>query len=614
MPADRLRERSVRFAVIGDFGSAGSGVAGVSALVQSFAPDFVLTVGDNNYPDGLATTIDANVGQYYHEYIGDYAGTYGRGAAQNRFFPSIGNHDFAPEFGYQPYLDYFTLPGNERYYSFVRGPVHFFALNSDANEPDGVDAASVQASWLEEALSASQAPFQIVYYHHTQWTSGQNGNTAYMDWPFREWGADVLLTGHDHHYERFFRDDVPLFVDGIGGHSLRPIGTLQPGSQMQFNGDYGALLCEADAELATFQLVTRASVVIDMYAITPDGLVEPEEVLIASGDPWKYQDDGSDQGTAWRAIAFDDDAWAEGPSQLGYGEGDEATVVSFAPNPAQKYITTWLRRTIHVDDPDDFGTLFLRLIRDDGAVIYVNGTEVWRPNMPAGPIHYLTLAGNTGGLDETTWFEREISPALLVPGDNVVAVEVHQWSPTTDDMSLDLELVGTLGERLVPLGSTWKYLDDGTQAATGWTTVGFDDSGWDEGPAQLGYGEGDEATVVSFGPNPADKHITTYFRHAFDVADAAAFKGLVLGVVRDDGASVHLNGRLVWRNNLPLGELDEDTVAAFTVDPPAESAVIETSIDPRLLRTGTNVLAVEVHQWSPTTDDMSFDLSLYAIE
>jgi hypothetical protein len=117
---------TVRFAVIGDYGLAGKPAADVAGLVKSWDPDLILTTGDNNYPIGSAETIDENVGQYYHEFIYPYKGSYGPGADINRFFPTLGNHDYGVP-GARPYLEYFTLPGNGRYYDFVWGPVHFFA-------------------------------------------------------------------------------------------------------------------------------------------------------------------------------------------------------------------------------------------------------------------------------------------------------------------------------------------------------------------------------------------------------------------------------------------------------------------------------------------------------
>ena len=131
-----------------DFGSNDANEQDVANLVKSWNPDFIVTVGDNNYPDGEAATIDANVGKYYHEFIHPYTGTYGAGATTNRFWPVIGNRDWENQSGpkLQPYFDYFTLPNNERYYDFVQGPVHFFMLDSDSREPDGITASSSRRS------------------------------------------------------------------------------------------------------------------------------------------------------------------------------------------------------------------------------------------------------------------------------------------------------------------------------------------------------------------------------------------------------------------------------------------------------------------------------------
>jgi hypothetical protein len=128
--AARQSSTSIRFAVIGDFGLAGQQEMDVANLVKSWNPDFVTTVGDNNYPLGTSSTIDQNIGQYYHDYIFPYLGAYGAGASTNRFFPVLGNHDWYTVDA-QPSRDYFTLPDNERYYEFVQGPVHFFMLGRD---------------------------------------------------------------------------------------------------------------------------------------------------------------------------------------------------------------------------------------------------------------------------------------------------------------------------------------------------------------------------------------------------------------------------------------------------------------------------------------------------
>src|SRR5687767_474934 len=167
-------------------------------------------------------------------------------------------------------------------------------------------------------------------------------------------------------------------------------------------------------------------------------------ILVPTGSVWKYRDNGSNQGTAWRAAGFADGSWTSGAAQLGYGDGDEATVVSFGPNASAKYVTTYFRRAFTVANPSAFAAFTLRLLRDDGAVVYLNGAEVFRSNMPGGTISYTTLApGSVPAADETaTFYSVNVSTNRLVNGTNVFAVEVHQASTNSSDLSFDLEFIG----------------------------------------------------------------------------------------------------------------------------------------------------------------------------
>jgi hypothetical protein len=235
-------------------------------LLHGWQPDLILTVGDNNYPSGSAETIDANIGQYYAAYIAPYQGNYGAGASENRFFPILGNHDIYTDGG-QPFFDYFTLPGNERYYEFQRGPVHFFALNSDPSEVDGVGRSSTQAAWLRQGLADSTARWQIVYMHVPPYSSGIESDIAWMRWPFAEWGADLLLAGHEHFYERLDVDGIPLLINGIGGGAVYPFTEINPRSQVRFNADYGALLVTASEDHLTSEFYTRSGVLIDQLSL-----------------------------------------------------------------------------------------------------------------------------------------------------------------------------------------------------------------------------------------------------------------------------------------------------------------------------------------------------------
>jgi hypothetical protein len=166
----------------------------------------------------------------------------------------------------------------------------------------------------------------------------------------------------------------------------------------------------------------------DDYSQNPN---RATRALIAAGSVWKYLDDGTDQGTAWRKPTFDDSKWAAGPAPLGYGDGDEATVVRFGPEPQHKQITTYFRQSFKVADSSSRSNLVMRLLRDDGAIVYLNGTEVFRSNLPAGPISFSTLATSpVGGADESTHFYSTTADPSCSEGSNVVAVEVHQASVT----------------------------------------------------------------------------------------------------------------------------------------------------------------------------------------
>ena len=160
---------------------------------------------------------------------------------------------------------------------------------------------------------------------------------------------------------------------------------------------------------------------------------------------------------------------------------------------------------------------------------------------------------------------------------------------------------------LVSTGSNWRFLDDGSNQGTAWREPEFavDDS-WKEGRGEFGYGDSDERTVVDFGDDPENKHITTYFRHEFQVPDPAGYREpLVMTLKRDDGIAVYLNGTEVIRSNLPE-DAGFDTVAIEEITGSAERVWHAFTIDSSLLVEGKNVLAAEVHQRRAASEDISF--------
>lgn len=165
--------------------------------------------------------------------------------------------------------------------------------------------------------------------------------------------------------------------------------------------------------------------------------------LIQYGTNWNYFDSGIVPGSGWPTLNFNDASWASGNAELGYGDGDENTVVSFGNNSSSKHITTYFRKTFTVSNPAAFTVLEGNIIRDDGAVVYVNGIEVFRTNIPSGPVGNSTLAsGDIFWPNEDDAHNFQISPAVIVPGNNVIAVEIHQSSPSSSDISFNLKLDG----------------------------------------------------------------------------------------------------------------------------------------------------------------------------
>ncbi|MCC6231307.1 MAG: CotH kinase family protein, partial [Verrucomicrobiales bacterium] len=178
------------------------------------------------------------------------------------------------------------------------------------------------------------------------------------------------------------------------------------------------------------------------------GVPEVPTTLVTSGHSWRFLDANQVAPAAWTQPGFEDAAWKSGPSPLGYGDGDEATVVAFADaDPAtpgvQRNATTYFRTTFQVDDPAAYASLRLVLTYDDAGAVFLNGQEVLRTdNLPAnaGATTYAT-----GSSSDNALAARENLPAsALRRGLNTLAVEIHQSDPTSSDISFDLELTGAV--------------------------------------------------------------------------------------------------------------------------------------------------------------------------
>ncbi|CAN5766969.1 hypothetical protein BH10BAC3_BH10BAC3_22160 [soil metagenome] len=165
--------------------------------------------------------------------------------------------------------------------------------------------------------------------------------------------------------------------------------------------------------------------------------------IISYNDSWKYLDNGTNQATAWRSSSFNDGLWKTGNGKFGYGTTGATTIISYGPDKKHKYVTTYFRKTFSLADPTAFAFYAAQIKRDDGAVVYINGTEVYRSNMPTGSISYTTLASTSASDNGNTGQLFNINNSAFVAGSNVIAVEIHQkqTGASESDMAFDFSLV-----------------------------------------------------------------------------------------------------------------------------------------------------------------------------
>ena len=274
------------FAVIGDYGTDDAHERAVAKLVASFKPTYVIALGDDYYaPAGGTGTgkYDESTGAYYGKWLKDISTTGHRypvgKAAVNAFFPALGNHDYSDATpSPKTYLTYFRLPGagfhntsgNERYYDFVEGSVHFFVLNSNAEEPNGTSSTSKQGRWLKAQLAASTSRWNIVYDHHPPYSScSTHGSSKFMRWPFARWGADAVLSGHAHVYERVTRNGIVYFVNGLGGGPrYRFKKTSVAGSAKRYRANWGAQKVTVTSAAMVFRFYSVSGKLVDSYRLS----------------------------------------------------------------------------------------------------------------------------------------------------------------------------------------------------------------------------------------------------------------------------------------------------------------------------------------------------------
>jgi endo-alpha-1,4-polygalactosaminidase (GH114 family) len=299
------------FAIIGDFGDTivladEPDTIQVANLIKSWDPAFIATVGDNDYTDGVHaagvgadrfTGLELGVGQFFHEFIGNYQGSAGSGAATNQFFPIPGDHDYGDDCDnprLDPYLDYFTLPNgpvDETYYDLRRENVHLFMIDSieDCHQDDGAKIAA-QETWLKNTALASDADFKVVLIHHPPYSSGaSHGSAEHVQWDYSSMDIDLVIAGDDHIYERIKRDEITYLVNGLGGVEIHPdFDTPVAGSVVRYNDKFGAVRLDVYDNRLLVSFVSVDGEVQDQFSIGSGSWYRP----IVS-DTWQWQLQGT---------------------------------------------------------------------------------------------------------------------------------------------------------------------------------------------------------------------------------------------------------------------------------------------------------------------------------
>ncbi len=556
-------ETAFRVWVVGDSGTGGSRQAQVRDAMVDWTgaqpPDLFVHVGDMAYSSGTTTEFTDNFFAMYADIL-----------RSTTCWPALGNHegrssDSDTESG--PYYEGYVLPtdgvaggmpsGTEAYYSFDYANVHFVVLDSHDSPRD---PGGAMLTWLDADLAATDANWIVAYWHHPPYTKGSHDSDAESQLiqmrenalPILEsHGADLILGGHSHIYERSFLArgafDTPTTaagylvdtgdgrLDGDGPYDANA-GTVYVVAGHGGTGVSGS----ADHPLMYFSELDQGSVILDVSGptltlrnIRRDGEVTDEMTLTKAASD---------------ALLL--------VSPLG-GE----TLAAGAPLPIR-----WLA-------PDSTSAVRVELSLDGGT--------------------------NWGELEASTPNDGELvvtAPEVRTDQARVRVTDVDDAALT--DESGDFALIGTRTFEPIGFGGTWEYHDQPEAPAADWSTT---TGGWPEGQAQLGYGDGDEITELL----DADPNVpTVYFRQSITL-DGAVTRA-ELDVLYDDAIAVFVNGTQVLGIHVDDG-LAHDTFASGS---DGDDARASRTIDGSVFTTGDNVIAALVKQVSGTSSDVSFDLQL----
>jgi MYXO-CTERM domain-containing protein len=560
--------------IVGDSGTGGARQAAVrDAMLRhtgGYRPSLFLHLGDMAYDAGTTAELTTNFFDVYAAILRNTV-----------VWPTMGNHEgtssnSATESG--PYYTAYVLPraaeagglpsGTEAYYSFDWANVHFIVLDSHESSRSPTGA---MLTWMKNDLMATDQEWVIAYFHHPPYTKGSHDSDIESQLiemrenalPFLEaGGVDLVLAGHSHIYERSFLLDGAYATPTVAtGHVKDPGDGRVLGS-----GPYKKQAGQVAHDGAVYVVAGHGGTGVSgagnhpvmFFSEVQNGscLLDIQENRLALVN------------LRWDGQVTDRFAMIKGPGLvLGAPDGGEALAGGMTATIRWATVGTTI------------ASVKLELSLDGGAS--------WSVIAPS--------VANSGSYD---WRVPAVDTTRAL-----VRVSSAADPSLRDESDAEFSILSAVPSKVIPLGSVWRYDDSGSDRGEAWLAPGYDDSAWASGPAQLGYGEGDEATTIAAG---TPRRPTYHFRRQVTLAGPVVAANL--RVLHDDGVAVWVNGTPVFSKYMGNGTGYAAWASATSAENEISTAMIPLQPSPFVV--GDNVIAAMVKQVSATSSDVSFDLEL----
>ncbi len=354
----------------------------------------------------------------------------------------------------------------------------------------------------------------------------------------------------------------------------------------------------------------------------------------ASAPEWKYKGGGSNYDAVnWKDLSYPASDWVTGKSALGFGINPPLRNTPIPEDASAggggiagaRYTTMYFRKIVNIASPNSYTSFQINTKFDDGIVIWVNGVEAFRNNIVANPT-YATFANAALTNNGADTYSATIVSSFFVPGDNIIAVEVHQNQSGSSDLFFDMELIGSTSNIFLSFGGTnpaapdWKYKGGGSNYdAVNWKDLTYPASDWLTGKSALGFGSNppvrntnipEDATPGGGGVSGA-RYPTMYFRKIVNIPAPDNYISFQLKAKFDDGIVIWINGSEAFRNNIAANPTYSSLAPVAINNNGADTYT--TSVTTSFFVPGDNIVAVEVHQNLVTSSDLYFDMELIGL-